>query len=110
MIVKLENREFELKANGAFMKKYQETFDDNMMMALYKGMRERDALACAKLAFCAIDSDGLSFDEWLNSFETPTFILGEMENIFKYLIRECTPTVEADKTEAETETKKKTQK
>ena len=110
MKVKLEEREFELKANGSFLKKYQETFGESMKLALYKGMRERDMLACAKLTYCAIASIDMSFDEWLDSFETPTFILGEMENIFKYLIRECTPTVEPEKTEGEADPKKKTKK
>jgi len=108
MIVKLENREYELKANGSFMKKYQETFNENMMMALYKGMREKDMYECAKLTYCAITETDQSFDEWLDSFETPTFILTEMEEIFKYLIRECTPTVEPAEKEGKTSSKKKT--
>lgn len=105
MKVKLENREFELKANGSFMKKYQETFHENMMTQLYNGLREKDVFACAKLTYCAIDTN-MTFEEWLDSFETPMFIVSEMENIFTYLIRECTPSVDAKKQEGEDSKKK----
>ena len=93
MKVKLENREYELLANGRFMKKYQETFGENMVMALYKCTQEKDILTCAKLTYCAINEE-MSFDEWLDSFETPLFILTEMDEIVNYLVRSIEPTVE----------------
>lgn len=114
MKVKLENREYELKANGAFMKKYQEKFNENMIMALYKCTQEKDVYTCSKLTYCAIDEE-LSFDEWLDSFETPLFILSEMENIIEFLVRSTQATVEAkedptvEKTEEDTSKKKTTQ-
>ena len=104
MKIKLENREYELNANGRFMLKYQDTFKENMMIALYKGMSEKDSLACAKLTYCAIGEE-MPFDEWLDSFETPTFIIPEMERIFSYLIRDVEPTVKP--TEKEDSSKKK---
>lgn len=96
MIVKLENREYELKANGSFMKKYQETFKENMIQALYKCSQEKDIYTCSKLLYCAIDEEQ-SFDDWLNSFETPLFIITEMDNILEYLIRSVQPTVAPEK-------------
>lgn len=95
MKVKLENREYELKANGRFMLKYQETFQENMIVALYKCMNEKDALTCSKLTYCAIETD-MSFEEWLDSFETPLFIIQEMDNIIEFLVRETTPSVQPE--------------
>lgn len=94
MKIKLENREYELQVNGMFMKKYQETFKENMIMALYKCTQEKDPLACAQLTYCAIQEE-LPFDEWLNSFEKPLFILDEMDNILNYLVTGIEPSVEA---------------
>lgn len=93
MRVRLENREYEINANGAFMKKYQETFNESMIIALYKCTQEKDVLTCAKLTYCAIDED-LSFDEWIDSFETPLFILTEMDKIIEFLVRSVEPSVQ----------------
>lgn len=108
MKVKLENREYELVANGKFMKKYQETFNENMIMALYKCSQEKDIYTASKLTYCAINEDK-SFDEWLDSFETPLFLINEMDNIITFLIRSIEPTVEAkeDPTEKKEEDPKK---
>lgn len=106
MKVKLENREYEINANGAFMKKYQETFNENMIIALYKCTQEKDVLTCAKLTYCAIDED-LSFDEWLDSFETPLFILSEMDNIIEYLVRSIEPSVQPKENDNKKDSKKK---
>lgn len=108
MIVKLENREFDLNANGAFMKKYQELFKEDVIQALYKSMQEKNILTCAQLTYCAIKTD-LTFDEWLDSFETPLFILQEMDNIHTFLIRSVEPTVKPNKEneEAAEDSKKK---
>ena len=105
MKVKLENREYELKANGRFMLKYQDTFNENMVVALYKVMNEKDPLTCCKLTYCAIETEQ-SFDEWLDSFETPLFIIGEMDRIVEYLIRSTTPNVQPE--ESDDNSKKKT--
>lgn len=107
MIVKLENREFELNANGAFMKKYQELFKENVIQALYQSMQEKNILTCAQLTYCAIKTD-MTFDEWLDSFETPLFILKEMDNIHTFLIRSVEPTVKpVDTGDKEVSSKKK---
>lgn len=106
MKIKLENREYELKANGAFMKKYQETFNENMIIALYKCTQEKDVYTCAKLTYCAIEEE-MEFDEWINSFEAPLFILPKMEKIIEYLTRECNPTVENKYKQDEQSKKKK---
>lgn len=109
MKVKLENREYELNANGSFMKKYQETFNENMIMALYKCSQEKDVYTCSKLTYCAINEE-MPFDEWLDSFETPLFILTEMENILEYLIRSVEPTVKPNGESNNEETPKKKKK
>lgn len=106
MKVKLENREYELKANGAFIKKYQDNFHENVIQALYKSVQEKDILTCAKLCYCAIDED-LPFEEWLDSFETPLFIITEMDKIHDYLVRGVEPTV-SPKDGGEPSKKKKT--
>lgn len=109
MIVKLENRKYTFKANGSFMKKYQETFKENMMLALYKCTQEKDVYTCAKLLYCGIQEE-MSFDEWLDSFETPLFLLTEMDSILEYIVRSVEPTVQAeedpDKKEGEDSKKK----
>lgn len=92
MKVKLENREYEFLANGKFMKKYQETFNEGMLIALYKCTQEKDIYTCAKLFYCGIEEE-MPFEDWLNSFETPLFILAEMDNILDYLVRSVEPTV-----------------
>ena len=106
MKIILEDREYELKANGNFMKKYQDTFKGNLMQSLYKGMQEKDILECAKVTYCAIGEEK-SFDEWLDSFETPMFILPQMDNIYEYLVRSFTPTVQP-KDNGQEKVKKKT--
>ena len=110
MKVKLENKEYELKANGAFMKKYQELFNENMIMALYKCSQEKDVYTASKLTYCAIDEEK-SFDEWLDSFETPLFLIAEMDNIISFLIRSIEPSVapKEDLTQTTDESKKKSQ-
>ena len=108
MIVELENRKYTVKANGSFMKKYQETFNENMMIALYKCSQEKDVYTCAKLTYCAINEE-MPFDEWIDSFETPLFMLASMDKILEYLIRSVEPTVKAENnaTEEEGDTPKK---
>ena len=69
MKVKLENREYDLKANGAFMKKYQEQFNENMIQALYKAIQEKDIFTCSKLTYCAIEEE-MSFEEWIREAES----------------------------------------
>lgn len=107
MKVKLENREYDINANGKFMLKYQETFNENMIIALYKCTQEKDILTCAKLTYCAIDED-MPFEEWLASFETPLFILTEMDSIIDYLVRSVEPTVSTTASEGgQSQSKKK---
>lgn len=93
MKVVLEDREYDLKANGSFMKKYQDTFGGNLMMSLYKGMQEKDILECAKITYCAIKEE-TPFEQWLDSFETPMFILPMMDRVYEFVVRSFKPTVE----------------
>ena len=95
MKIKLEEREYELKANGAFMKKYQETFNENMIVALYKCTQEQDIYTASKLTYCAIDEE-MPFDEWIESFESPLFLMPEMNNIIGFLVRKTKATVDAN--------------
>lgn len=106
MKVRLENREYELKANGRFMLKYQETFNESIMMALYKATVEKDILSTAKLTYCAINEE-LPFSDWLNSFERPMFILDEMDNIIGFITREVSPSVQNKETSEDDDSKKK---
>lgn len=110
MKAKLENREYELKANGAFMKKYQETFGENMIVALYKCIQEQDIYTVSKLTYCAITEELPPFDEWLDSFETPLFIIQEMQNIIMFLARSVESTVKPKEDPTKKSSKKKTMK
>lgn len=94
MKIKLENREYEFVANGKFLLKYQETFNENLVIALYKVAMEKDPLTCAKIFYCGIKEDK-PFEEWIDSFETPLFILEQMDNIYEYVTRSLEPTVKA---------------
>lgn len=109
MQIVLEGRKFEIMANGYFMKKYQETFErGNFAVDLFRAIRASDMLLAAQLTYCAIQNCGQSFDEWLNSFETPCFINSERDRILEYLTRDTKPTVEPEKTEnGEEDSKKK---
>lgn len=93
MKVKIENREYEFLANGRFLLKYQEAFKENLVVALYKVAMEKDPLTCAKILYAGIKED-LPFEEWIDTFETPLFILDEMDNIYEYVTRSIKPTVE----------------
>ncbi len=90
----LENREFEFKANGRFMKTYQEKFGENIIMALYKMSAERDPLAAAQIVYCGITTD-LTFDQWLDTFESPIFILDVVDTVMEYITNASAPTVES---------------
>lgn len=98
MKVKLEDREYELKANGRFLLKYQELFDRNAVLDIYKGASEKDIVACQRLVYCAID-EKLPFDEWLDTFETPFFLLPVMEDVLAFLVRSINPTVKSNSTD-----------
>lgn len=93
MIVKLENREYEFLANGKFLMKYQDNFHENLVVALYKVAMEKDPLTCLKIVYSGINEE-LPFEEWLDTFETPLFILEEMDKIYEYVTRSIQPTVE----------------
>lgn len=105
MKIKLEGREYEFKANGAFMKKYQDMWGEPFMKALFEMSTKRDLLTCAKLVYCGIKEE-LSFDEWIDSFESPLFIMNIMEDVFAFITREITPTVESEQ-KGSAEVKKK---
>ena len=108
MKIVLENREFEIRANGYFMKKYQEAFEkSNFAIDLFRAIRTSNMLLIAQLTYCAIQNCSLSFDEWLNSFETPCFINSERDRILEYLTRDTKPTVEPEKQESNEQDSKK---
>lgn len=107
MKVKLENREYEFVANGRFLLKYQEMFKENLVVALYKVAMEKDPLTCAKMVYCGINEEK-SFEEWVESFETPLFILNEMDRVYEYIARSIQPTVEGKSTGEESDEKKTT--
>lgn len=101
----IEEKEFEFVANGSFMKKYQELFKENLIMALYHLSQEKDCFTCAKLIYAGINTE-VSFDDWLNSFDSPIFTINVMDSVMEYLTRVTTPTVESLSKE-ETDVKKK---
>lgn len=108
MKIKLENKEYTLKANGAFMKKYQDCFHTSMMLDITIATQRADFLRVAQLAYCAIEGMEETFEEWLEGFETPCFLRPEeAKKILDYLSRECEPTVKPKKTTEENESKKK---
>ena len=94
MKVKLENREYELKANGRFLLKYQEKFNGNAILDLYKCAAQKDVVAFMRLVYCGIDEE-MSFEDWCDSFETPFFILPIMDEALEYFVRSVNPTVES---------------
>lgn len=95
MKIVLEGREYELKANGAFVLNYKKFFNGNAITELYNASQNRDLLAVAKLTYCAISPQlEESFEDWLNSFETPLFLASASQDILAYLFRDGTPTVE----------------
>lgn len=106
MEIKLEDRNYELKANGKFIKKYQELFKSNAVIDIYKASQTRDVLIMEQLTYCAID-ESMPFDEWLDSFDTPFFVLNEFEKIAEYLMRGTTPTVDPKGNASNSESSKK---
>lgn len=92
MKIKLENREYDFNANGRLLLKYQENFNENLVIGLYKVAMEKDPLTCAKILYSGIEEDK-PFEEWIDSFETPLFILEQMDTIYEYVTRSLEPTV-----------------
>lgn len=111
MIVKLENREYELKANGSFMKKYQDKFKESFILALYKCTQEKDVYACARLIYCASNIEE-TFEEWIDSFKSPLFVLPVLDEVTEFFVKSSEPTVKPinnGKEEAVDDSKKKTE-
>lgn len=97
MKIKLEDKEYELKVNGYYMKKYQETFNSNIIIDTYKAGQQKDLVKLAQLTYCAIDDKENSlpsFDEWLSGFNDPFFILSQYDTIINFLMQGQTPTVD----------------
>lgn len=93
MKITLEDREYDLIANGSLMLEYQEKFGETLVMALYKMSSEKDVLTCAKLIYCSAHvKEG--FREWLESFKSPTFTLGVMNSVLNYISTGIEPTVQ----------------
>lgn len=99
MKIVLEGREYELEANGSFLLRYSRLFHRNLFTDLYTAMKERDPLISAQLMFASITpAPEETFEEWMNSFETPLFMFAEIEKVLNFLMRDATPTVEQKKT------------
>lgn len=92
MIITIEGRDFDLKANGYLMKKYQDKFKETLIMAIYKVTTEKDILTCAKIIYCAADISE-TFDEWLASFKSPLFALDCMTDVINFIVDGTEPTV-----------------
>lgn len=100
MLLELEGKKIEIRANGKFMKTYYEDFKSNMLADLVKASTTGDLLLTAQLVFSAIvDRDPeLTFDAWLDGFETPRFIDESWLSIVEYFSRTTEPTVKPEKT------------
>lgn len=94
MKITIEGREFNLSANGRFIQKYCKIFDESITLTLWNAFEKKDLYAVAKLMYCAIDEEK-SFDEWLDSFNSPLFLLKHVDTIINFLVEETQPTVEA---------------
>lgn len=106
MKIIIENREFELKANGALMKTYQEKFKESLIVSLYKMNVEKDPLACAKIIYCSADVEE-DFQNWLESFKSPLFTLEVMPKVLQYISTGVEPTVAPKKNDNQKNVKKK---
>lgn len=94
MKIELEGREYNLEANGSFLLRYSRLFHRNLFTDLYSAMKERDPLMIAQLLFASISpAPEETFEEWLNSFETPLFMFSQAESILNFLMRDAEPTV-----------------
>ena len=98
MKITIEGREFELSANGRFLQKFCKVFEENLTLVLYNAVQKRDPYAIAKLMFCAIDEEN-TFEEWLDSFKSPLFILPVQDKVIEYLFAETKPTVDSKDSE-----------
>lgn len=92
MKITIEGRDFELKADGYLMKKYQEKFKETLVMGIYKVTTQKDILACARIIYCSADIEE-SFDEWLKSFKSPLFVLDVMSEVIEFIVNGTDPTV-----------------
>lgn len=107
MKLTIEGRELNLSANGRFLQKYCKVFEENLTITLYNALNKSDPYALAKILYCAIEGEERSFDEWLESFKSPLFIIPYMEKIQRFIVAETTPTVES---KGDDDSKKKTEK
>ena len=54
MKITIENKEYNLKANGKYMKKYHDLFKGNLIIDTYKAFEQNDLYIVAQLMYCAI--------------------------------------------------------
>lgn len=93
MKITIEGREFNLSANGRFMQKYCKLFEENLTLTLYNALEKRDMYSIAKLMYCAINEEK-SFDEWLDSFNSPLFLVNHMDEVLTFIVEGTKPTIE----------------
>lgn len=106
MKLTIENKEYNLEANGYYMKKYHDLFKGNLIIDTYKAFEQKDLYVVAQLLYCAITDIEIDFDDWLKQFKNPYFILPYMVELQDFLLSGITPTVKYKG--AEKDTKKKT--
>lgn len=91
--LELEGKKYTLKANGYFMKKYNDIFKRNVIVDAYLALEKKDMLCLAQLTYCAIENIEPTFNEWLTSFENPFFLLNSFDDILNFLMQGMSPTV-----------------
>lgn len=92
MEIKLENKTYEIKANGYFLKRYQDIFKTSCVADVLRCIKTRDYLVVAQLIYASLDIKE-SFEEWLNSFENPFFIAPVFDSVLDFFINGLDPTV-----------------
>lgn len=108
MKIVLESKEFELQANGLFLKRYGELFKGNALADFGNAVQQREPLSIARLTFAAITpTPAISFDEWLASFKNPFFIVEKADDILLFFMEQMTPTVEKEESGKQSEKKQK---
>lgn len=106
MKITIENKEYNLKANGKYMKKYHDLFKGNLIIDTYKAFEQNDLYIVAQLMYCAIEDIEINFEDWLDQFENPYFILPYKVDLQDFLLSGITPTVKYNGAEDDSKKKK----
>lgn len=93
MEIKLEDKTYDIKANGYFLKKYQDIFKTSCVADVLRSIKTRDYLVVAQLIYASIDTKE-SFEDWLKGFKSPFFVAPVYNVVMDFFINGIEPTVE----------------